>query len=635
MKEIDKMDADDITSDATLKEVFAVDDVVERSRLIMRLSMRASNLRVKGQFERIIKAYEQADRERRKREMVEHPPSSVEHWTNFTGPYDRQKCGAWIADDSGIRMYDERDGTQGIVACGHPIMPVTRMRNIQTGEEQITLAFRRSKEGWSEVTVPKTTIAKRSSIIGLAARSILVNDDNALALMRYLADVERENEEEIPLVRSTSKLGWVGGVFMPYSDKFAFDGDLRFMDAYNAIGTYGSREAFYAHLRELRGLKRFEIDFMLAAALASPLMPIIESLPFVVDFYGETGGGKTVLLMLGTSCYANPGKGMYIGDYQSTDVGFEVKENFLNNLPMVCDDTSKRSAYMEKHFEDIIYTATSGKGKTRSNRELGINRESTWCNVMITNGEKPITSYVSQGGAINRVLEIEVQTNIFPNPQRTVAIISDNYGWLGFDFICKVMEIGNSEVEKIFHSFLAEVMKDKKAQKQSMSLAAVLTADKIAVDYLYGDGRYMDIEQAKKILLSQEELSDNQRCYRYLVDKVYMNKARFNDDTNIERWGWITGDCAVFYSQAMEQLCRDGGYSKRSFLSWAGRNGLIDADIASGKNSQVKRINGKSKRCIFLRLPNEEEQNTRKGEDPGDEWINPGDYGQMDLPFEE
>lgn len=635
MKEIDKMDADDITSDATLKEVFAVDDVVERSRLIMRLSIRASNLRVKGQFERIIKAYEQADKERRKREMVEHPPSSVEHWTNFTGPYDRQRCGAWIADDSGIRMYNSRDGSQNIVACAHPILPIRRMTNLQTGEEQITLAFYRPKGGWREITVPKTTIAKRSAIIGLAAKSVPVNEDNAMLLIRYLADVESENDSEIPLVESSSKLGWIKGKFLPYDKSIAFDGNSRFHMAYNAIKPHGSRDVWYAHMRELRALNRFEIDFAVAAALASILLAITGSLPFFVDFYGETGGGKTVLLMLAASTLANPDKGMYIRDYQSTDVGFEAVSDFLNNLPLMLDDTSKLSQTMEKKLEPITYTLASGKGKTRSNKELGINRESTWRNTILTNGERPLTSYVHQGGAINRVIEIEVETDIFPDPQRTVDIITSNYGWLMYDFVKVVDGMGADRIREMHREFQDEIMKDEKAKKQSISLANVMTADKIVTDCLFKDGRYLDVRAASSVLVAQDELSDNERCYQYLVDKVSMNKIRFDKDTNTEKWGWMEDGYVVFYGQAMEERCREGGFSKKSFLSWANRNGLIDGDVASGKSSRIKQVGGRRLRCIYLKLPSEDDKTTRKCEDPGDEWINPGDYGQMDLPFEE
>ena len=65
-------------------------------------------------------------------------------------------------------------------------------------------------------------------------------------------------------------------------------------------------------------------------------------------------------------------------------------------------------------------------------------------------------------------------------------------------------------------------------QKQSLSLAIVLTADKIATEYIFEDGQYISIEDAKKVLIDRNELSDNERCYHFIQDKVGMNNQRFD-----------------------------------------------------------------------------------------------------------
>lgn len=164
--------------------------------------MRAKELKIKGEFDRVLKAYEQKMREKQRGEV-----SMLEHWTNFTGSgYDRMKCGQWIATDDGIRLYNPDNGMQDIVAFRHPIMPVRRMQNLQTDEEQVVVAFKRNGI-WRELTVPKTTISQASKICGLSSKSILVTSESAKLLVRYLADVEADNEGEIPLVLSSSKMG--------------------------------------------------------------------------------------------------------------------------------------------------------------------------------------------------------------------------------------------------------------------------------------------------------------------------------------------------------------------------------------------------------------------------------------------
>ena len=77
----------------------------------------------------------------------------------------------------------------------------------------------------------------------------------------------------------------------------------------------------------------------------------------------------------------------------------------------------------------------------------------------------------------------------------------------------------------------------EKMQKQSIALSIVLTADKIATERLFKDGQYISLDEAKKVLIDRNELSDNERCYQYILDKIAMNGQRFDVSTNCEKWG--------------------------------------------------------------------------------------------------
>ncbi len=635
MKPLEDYDKNSILDAAVFEEIFKEQDFVKRSLMTAQLSGRAKELRVKSEFDRIVNAYEQKEKQSGQKDVT-----TLEHWTNFTGGgYDRMRCAQWIATDDGVRLYNNSSGTQDVVACRHPIMPIKRLRNLQTDEEQVTIAFKRNNK-WSELTVPKTTITQASKICGLSAKSILVTSESAKYLVRYLADIEADNESEIPLLLSSSKLGWIGNSFLPYDTDILFDGNAKFKQSYEAIKSHGDRAIWYTHMRELRKTGRFEIKFLLAASFASVLLKIVGGLPFMVDLWGETEGGKSVALMVAASVWANPGKGLYIRDYASTDVGLEALADFLNNLPVILDDTSKRNKSIEQRFEEIIYNLCSGKGKTRSNKELGINRENTWENIILTNGESPVTSNVSQGGAFNRVLEVEAGEHIFQNPQGTVDIVKKNYGFAGKDFIDTLRNIGGPEIRGIQKDFQKELFSDEKMQKQSIALSIVLTADRIATDYLFKDGQYISIAESKNVLIDRNELSDNERCYHYLLDKVAMNGSRFDLETKIEKWGMIEDGYALFYPQALNDLCKDGGFSRRSFLSWAAKKDLIQTD-GTNKNSKLKKIDGRPVRCIFLKLTGDREIDADGTEHLGDGtnvdkdgFIHLEECEQEELPFD-
>ena len=114
-------------------------------------------------------------------------------------------------------------------------------------------------------------------------------------------------------------------------------------------------------------------------------------------------------------------------------------------------------------------------------------------------------------------------------------------------------------------------------------------------------GKDISLDEAKEVLIDRNELSDNERCYQYISDKVAMNASRFDLTSNIEKWGIIDGEYAVFYTQAFDELCQQGGFSKKSFLSWAQRKGLVQQD-SKGNPTKLKSVSGKKIRCVFLKL---------------------------------
>lgn len=624
MKPLDLLTAETILEDQVFIEIFDQEDEIAKARLIMSLETRAQQLGVRRKFQAILNAYKRVDRESRQKKRKQSM-ALVENWTNFDGPYDRMQCKNWVASDEGIYTYNSGSGQLDTLACYHPILPVERLKNLETGEEQLKLAYKRNSR-WSEVIVPKTMVASASKIVSLSARGIAVTSENAKYLVRYLADVENANDDYIGVQYSSSKLGWIKNEFLPYDTAILFDGDSRFRQVFDSISESGSRELWYSHVKELRKAGRMEVKFMLAASFSSVLIHILGGLPYFVDLWGETEGGKTVTLMLAASIWANPSESSFIGDFKATDVALEAKADMLNHLPMILDDTSKTSARIRDNFEGVIYDLCSGKGKSRSNKELGINRENRWCNAILTNGERPLASYANQGGAINRILEIECGEKVYADPQGTADILKKNYGFAGKEFVQVLKDMGAEGIRKLQQGFQRQLFDDEKMQKQSISLSVILTADKIATDALFKDGQYISVNEAKKALIDRKELSDNERCYAYLLDKVAMNPQRFDPEARIEQWGALDGEYAIIYNSAFAQLCQDGGFSKKSFLSWADRNGLIQKDSV-GNYAKQKKINGRNNRCVFLRLDNGADQD---GFIPADEKEL---YAQEELPF--
>lgn len=595
MKKLSEYDKKSILAEEVFTEIFEQEDEIEKARMLLSFQDRAKELGVKQGFDTMLKAYKKAEQEMNKKRRSRNVLSN---WTDFTGKYEAMKCGSWLAADDGIRTFN-KDYDNEVIVCYHPILPIGRLKNLETGEEQIKLAYKRNHR-WTEITVPKDIISSASKIVSLSKLGVSVTSENAKLLVKYLSDVENLNDNDIPLQKSTSKLGWIGGDFIPYDTDILFDGDLQFKQLYESIRQQGSYMEWLNHVCELRKRDRMEIKFFLAASFASVLVGLLGALPFIVDLWGETEGGKTVAMMLAASVWANPADSMYIGDFKTTDVQLEVRSDLLNNLPLMLDDSSKVSARIRDNFEGVVYDLCSGKGKSRSNRDLGIRKENRWKNAILTNGERPLNSYVTQGGAINRIIEVECDEKVFEDPQYTANFLKKNYGFAGKEFVKEVKEIGIDQIREMQMEIQKEIYRHDTMQKQSIALSVILTADKIATERIFCDGEYIDIESAKKMLASQAEVSEHERCYHYILDKISMNGQRFDSSVNVEQWGIIEQGYAIMYVQAARDLCASGGFSYKAFMNWADKNALLQTD---GKNqTKLKKIERKTVRCVWIKL---------------------------------
>lgn len=597
MKKIEEVTKSDLLSREFMQEVFDEEDEIERGVNIANLMDRARELKAYTEFKVLLDAFRKAEREA----LPEKTKGTLCQWTNFeSDEYNNMICGYWNATERGILKPNSDE-----YACYHPILPVERLKNIETGAEQIKLAYKRNGT-WHEIVVPKSLIASASKIVALAEQGIAVTSENAKLLVKYLSDVENQNDNFIKIKRSTSKFGWLNKDFIPFDGDIIFDGDMKFKQVSESVTTQGSYTTWLDHARTVRARKRIESKFCLAASFASVLVAPLRGLPFFVDLWGGTEAGKSVALMLAASVWANPDENAFIGDYKSTETALEAKADMLNHLPMLLDDTSNQNRRLAENFESLVYVLCSGKGKTRSNKDIGINRESRWKNCIITNGEKPLTSYVNQGGAMNRILEISCDSYIFEDPRLTASVVKNNYGYAGRDFIKILKEIGVEGIMEIQKSFLDELDNDEKMQKQSLSLSIVLTADKIATDYIFKDGEYIDIEEAKQVLIDKNEISDNERCYRFILDRVVANRGRFDPrNENIEQWGVIEDNYVLMISTALSRLCKEEGYSRLSFLKWASDKGLVQGN--GGRYDFTKKTNGICVKYVKIKILDDNE----------------------------
>lgn len=526
---------------------------------------------------------------------------ALDNATAFEGQDIELLSGRYVCDEYGVSLTD-KFGYEDFV-CRHPIMPVQRLVNIDSGEERLKLAFKKGRS-WRYIIVEKSVIASSSSILQLAANGIMVNSENAKALSTYIMEMEQLNYDIIPEQKSVGRMGWVGEHgFSPYVDDLVFDGEANFRHIFGSVHSAGNRQAWIDAMLDLRKNKEGGRLF-LATSFAGAIIQPCGLLPFFLHAWGGTEVGKTVGLMIAASVWACPKMGEYITTFNSTLVGQEMMATFLNSLPMCIDELQIQSSAGVRDFDRIIYQLTEGVGRTRGAKTGGLQKVNTWKNCFITNGEHPISTANSGGGAVNRIIEFECTEKVYHDLVGLCSIIQNNYGFAGREFVEYLQSDGAVErVNRLQKEYFRELLKSDSTDKQAASASAILAADHIATELIFKDGNNLTVEDMAKIMTKKSDVDVNARAYDFALQLVARNPNRFSSNNfgeyQGEVWGRLENDCIFFIKSVFDREMSSAGFNSTAFLSWAKRMDLLLTD--GGRRTKNARVAGQVTSCICLR----------------------------------
>lgn len=543
--------------------------------------------------------------------------------TDFTGQDIGLWCGNWNATDMGIQGTD-RLGFE-VIACSHPIFPVRRLVNIDSGLEKIELAFQRGGK-WNRHIFEKSTLADSRAIVKLSDYGIAVNSDNAKHLVRYLGDVESLNYDRLECVNSVGRLGWIEGHgFSPYVENLVFDGSEEFRDRFENVKECGSFDEWIQACNSIRKTESVVTRIVLAASFASVLVKPCSCLPFFLHLWGGSEAGKSVGLMMAASVWANPEIGRYIQTFNATGVGKEMGATFYNSMPLMLDELQLIESNRSK-FQQMIYELAEGVGRTRGKKTGGVQKTGTWRNCIMTTGEFPLVDSNTAAGAVNRTVEIFCRdiklftNNKVGNAKNVARFFQKNYGFAGKQFVKKLQEPeGLEKAISLQDRFAIEISsKGDVTDKQSASAALILAADTLAEEWIFHDGVRLEVQDILPYLATKTKLDQNRRALDFLYDQVSVNLVHFMPDRMADRSSEIWGDLDEKYmyiiKSQFDRLLNENGFNSEAFLGWARQNGEIRVG-KDGKSTINHRILGKPMRCVWLKAPADECPEDRSPED--------------------
>ena len=587
---IDSATKEQLLSSEPYAYLWSIDDPFDRQMELEQLRARGKAIGVSNVLS-LWTAFE--------RSMKKSVPVENEKATNFLNQKLDLKT-TFEANDGGI--YKE-----GEVACYHPIMPIKRYQNVDTGMEKIELAYKPNRK-WKTAVIEKSILASPTKILQLADLGISVTSETAKKLIEYLQEIEALNYDKIPTVQSVSRLGWVGNDFVPYSTDFKFDGDVAFKTFFESIKAHGDKDVWLKTMQEIRQTHPV-CRIVTAASLLSPMLEWIDSLPtFVHIWSSKSATGKTLLLMAGASIWGNPNPGVYIQSFNSTAVANERIAGTANSLPVFLDELQlAKDNWGRTNFD--VYKLSQGYGKGRGTKIGGLDRMETWRNVFITSGESPIVNDTAGQGAFARVVEIELDEIIFSiyKGNKISNLLRNNYGWGGQVMVEGMKQIGVDLIKEQYNLNLKKIQETNNdyQDKQIMVAAGLLTADHYARDYVFGDETELTIDDLKPFLVTKKSSSIGERALEITRDWIASNDRRFGEGSNLPDLGFRDNNYTYIIRSEFNKLMEENGFSNRSVLTEWDRDGLILSEVRKSDNKKMfatrKSINGQIVYMVALK----------------------------------
>ena len=595
--------------DEVFYQIFEIEDNVERTQYIESLRNAARKLKRSTEFNNVYKSFVLDYAQRQKQTGQK---------TKFTDQPIELICGEWTANDLGVRAirYDKNAMPVPAQACSHPLLPIEILKNVDTAEERITLAYFKSAS-WQSITVDRSVCANTNKIVdALSQYGIEVTSDNAKNLVRYISDCVGLNPLTLNPKKSINRLGWVGSFFTPYAEDIRYEGDMDYEAIFRNVRENGSFDTWKDLCSGLR--KNLPLRMMMAVSFASVLLEPLKVLPFVLHIWGTTGTCKTVALMVAMSIWGNPKMGGLVKTMNMTKNAIMRNAAFLCSIPFAGDELQTIKDKWQGNFDQLIYQITEGVDRGRAKAYGGVEDTKTWKNSFIFTGEEPITKANSGGGSKNRVIEVAIDGPLVDDGHYVSSVVQEHYGFAGRRLVEYIQEIETSELVDRYREYFEELCKLDTTDKQAMAMACLLLADELAVKLFFPGEQPLTVPMVKRYLQSSMDVDVAERAYQSVLNWAAKNPVRFEDPkaenspNKGEVWGKLEGEILIINRDVLLEYLDKNGFDYTAVSKkWSEKGYLVRN--TQGKFIHSTKVYGIKSSYVKFKLPADDDSTDKDG----------------------
>ena len=512
-------------------------------------------------------------------------------------PVRNMSAPGYYKDQSGhIRSYDKN-----ILVTSTLIEPVAIFKNIETQEELVKCAFF-SRNRWDFFIINREVLINNGKITRLANKGIDVTSDSSKLLVGFIRDLLNNNE--IPEYKSTSKMGWHEGGFLPYDSNVEFDGEESFKIPFNSIKSKGSFEKWLEQV-SIDRKDNIPLKLMMATSFASPLLYLLGKQSFITLLWGKTGGGKTVAGRIAMSIWGDSEKGKLMFSMDNTLNFYYRTAEFFNHLPVFFDElqTVKNNG---GNLNRLIMSLTEGIDRGKADLEGGTQKTRYWNNTFMFTGEESASDINSGGGTLNRLIEIYITEDVVKNGMQTCDVLNENYGHAGEKYIAYLKSIDKEDLKLLFKQKYDELMSmDKTEEKQAINMAVLLVADYLACSCIFINETPLTAKEVASYMFTKAEIDNTQRAYEVFLDECEINKTRFNGESAAEYWGAMDDFEIQIISKKLRDILVKNGFNYNKIIKAWAEKGIVEKS-SDGKYSQHMSVAGKKGNYVIVKITKEE-----------------------------
>lgn len=255
---------------------------------------------------------------------------------------------------------------------------------------------------------------------------------------------------------------------------------------------------------------------------------------------------------------------------------------------------------------------TEGHSAPKGTKVGGLRKSDYWKLPIISTGEAPLTADNSKGGAKNRVLELRVSENLFPDAPAMADAVKANYGWAGARWIDAIIKSRKKDELKDMRT-MYKVMYSRLntfktyTDKQIASMSLVLLADYFSDVWIFKQepgaaikSTFQFAEEMSKFLVTRQEADIVANAWEFTQGWLARNRNHFNSLYD-ECWGVIDGTDVYVIADIFKDALNEAGYNPRASLQGFKDNGCLIPYPSENRLTFKKRINGVGVWCYRLK----------------------------------